>query len=384
MINTFKKYLDLFTWYDLSSEEVCNKTTHFYDLKPDYVCDYQSYFGMVPQINLRLINKILTISKSKKFEKYLLSQGFDISSRGKHSYKYIHIERKILISGDIIEDDDKCLEMTIDEEEGHYVSLTDTSININILPTLDNKKFINKIINYVCKYYLFNPAKDEYKFYMIAQSQNGLYKERTNFKYYPIQNDRFDLFYGKNFPHQKLKAFIKEKTENLMLLHGDPGTGKSNYIKHIITNSKKNVIYIPPSMLSAIASPGFIGFMMKNKNSILLIEDAEEVLSVDRNSATNNLLSLSDGFLKDALDLKIICTFNCSISKIDPALLRKGRLYYEYKFDNLSVEECEELADFLKIERKITKPMSLSEFFIEEDNHHETTSFEERRIGFFT
>lgn len=136
-------------------------------------------------------------------------------------------------------------------------------------------------------------------------------------------------------------------------------------------------------MLSVISSPGFITYVMDNKNSIILIEDAEEVLSIDRNSATNNLLGLTDGFLKDALNLKIICTFNCHIGKIDPALMRKGRLYYEYKFDKLSIEECEELAEFLKMDREITEPMTLAEFFIKEDNHCDD-SFEERTIGFLS
>jgi hypothetical protein len=228
---------------------------------------------------------------------------------------------------------------------------------------------------------MVDTSKEVNKFYMIAQNQKGLYVQRTRFKSIPIKDERFDLFYGKEFPHDKLKEFIIGNTENLMLLHGDPGTGKSNYIKHIISNAKKRVIYIPPSMLSVISSPGFVSFMMENKDSILLIEDAEEVLSVERNPATNNLLGLTDGFLKDALNLKIICTFNCHLGKIDPALLRKGRMYFEYKFDKLTVEECDELSKFMGLDIDIKEPMTLAELFNPEDNSSDD-SFEQRRIGF--
>jgi hypothetical protein len=168
-----------------------------------------------------------------------------------------------------------------------------------------------------------------------------------------------------------------------MLLHGDPGTGKSNYIKNIISGSKKKVIYIPPSMLSVIASPDFISYMLSNRGSILLIEDAEEVLSTDRNTATNNLLGLTDGFLKDSLDLKIICTFNCDIGKIDKALQRKGRLYFEYKFDKLNQSDGQKLSDYMKLGLNISEDLTLAEIFNQADNSLDDSFNKERTIGFF-
>jgi hypothetical protein len=245
---------------------------------------------------------------------------------------------------------------------------------------MENRKFIEKVMTKIHTF-LLDVSKQVDKFYLIAQGQSGLFTQKTTFKSIPIKEDRYDLFYGEDFPHEKLQQFVNGVTENLMLLHGDPGTGKSNYIKHIITNSKRKVIYIPPSMLSVISSPGFVSFMMKNKGSIILIEDAEEVLSVDRNSATNNLLGLTDGFLKDCLDLKIIATFNTDIGKIDPALLRKGRMFYEYRFRSLKPDEGNNLLNFMGINRTITETMTLAEIFNAEDNHADN-SFEERRIGF--
>jgi ATP-dependent 26S proteasome regulatory subunit len=123
--------------------------------------------------------------------------------------------------------------------------------------------------------------------------------------------------------------------------------------------------------------------MLDNRGSVLLIEDAEEILSVDRNSGTQNILGITDGFLKDSMKMKVICTFNCELTKIDPALLRKGRLFMEYKFDKLSIAECQRLADHCDLDIEVDSEMTLAELF----NHDKVTStensFEERKIGFF-
>lgn len=380
MTQTIKKYLDEFYWYDMTAEELVELSPKE-KMELDYPSSYQTYFGGLPVIFLRVQEKVLPKSNLKKFEKYLLDEGFLILERGPVTFKYIHPERKIVLHGEATEEKKDEHFTEEDGTEGIIVSSEEESIFISVLPVKENREFVEKILSKIVKTYLTDPSKDKSKFYMIAQNNRGLFSQRTNFKSIPIKDDRYDLFYGKDFPHEKLKIFVTDETENLMLLHGDPGTGKSNYIKHIITNSKKKVIYIPPSMLSVISSPGFITYMMENKNSIILIEDAEEVLSVDRNSATNNLLGLTDGFLKDALNLKIICTFNCPSGKIDPALMRKGRLYFEYKFEELTEDECRELSKFLNFERKINGPMTLAEFFNVEDNRSDN-SFEERTIGF--
>jgi hypothetical protein len=379
-MKNLKKYLDGFYWYDKTNDEL-------YNSKPipqapiDYPSSYQTHFGMAPVLFLRIVEKYLPPHNFKKFEGYIVSEGFDISERGADSFKYIHHDKKIVVSGDTSTDteDDEV------EDDGYIYPKSrgankEDTIFISCLPTQENRVFIEKFIKNLNKY-LIDVSEDTDKFYLIAQNQNGLFTQKTKFKSIPIKDNRYDLFYGEKFPHEKMKKFIGDDTENLMLLHGDPGTGKSNYIKHIITNSKKKVIYIAPSMLSVISSPQFVTFMMNNKDSILLIEDAEEVLSIQRNSATNNLLGLTDGFLKDSLGLKVIATFNCDIGQIDPALMRKGRMFLEYKFSELTVEECENLAEFLNIDRPITEPMTLAEFFNVEDNHIEN-SFEGRKIGF--
>jgi SpoVK/Ycf46/Vps4 family AAA+-type ATPase len=111
---------------------------------------------------------------------------------------------------------------------------------------------------------------------------------------------------------------------------------------------------------------------MKHPNSILIIEDAENIIH-DRTEAAlvprqavSNLLNLSDGLLGDAMHQQIICTFNCDVQSIDPALLREGRLVIEHKFDKLSVENSRRLYEKLGIpghSEDIQEPTTLAELY---------------------
>jgi hypothetical protein len=377
-MTSFKKYLNTFFWYDQTSAELLAATPKPF-MSLEYPTTFRTHFGNAPALFLKINDKVMPHKSRAKFETYIINEGFHVVECGTTSFKYCHRDRGIVISGEFHAVTSK--RNRDDDDNDETYNSGDENIFITLVPSMENKVLMERLLAKITKSYMVVPAYNTDKFYMIAQNNSGLYTQKTTFKSIPIKGDRFDLFYGENFPHKKMAAFIDEDTDNLMLLHGDPGTGKSNYIKHIITNAEKKVIYIPPSMLSVLSTPGFVSFVMENKNSILLIEDAEEVLSTDRNSATNNLLGLTDGFLKDALNLKIICTFNCDIGKIDPALMRKGRMYFEYKFDVLTQDEGQKLADFMKLDRTIDKPMTLADIFNEEENSIKN-SFEDRRIGF--
>jgi hypothetical protein len=245
-----------------------------------------------------------------------------------------------------------------------------------------NKKRVEDILHFLFKE-IFKKPKKENNFYMIAQGPEGLYNQRATFKPTTIKNNDFEKYYGKGFPHEKMLEFvIDDDTDNLMIIHGPPGTGKSEYLKHLFEKCEKDIIYVPPSMLAMISTPGFITYMIENKNSLIVIEDAEEILSENRNAATQNLLGMCSGLLKDVLEIKCICTINCDIGKIDPALLRKGRLHFEHLFRKLTIEEGRELAKFVGVDVDINEDITLSEIF----NNAPTSvkdSFETRKIGFF-
>ena len=228
----------------------------------------------------------------------------------------------------------------------------------------ENLEFISKIKE------LKNLSKDRKKntVNLICQNEDGFYLKSYDF---PLKEVNISNNYNDDFIEidKDVKEKIKSDVSGLFLFHGNPGTGKSFYIKHLLsTDIEKQIIIIPSGIVSYLASPAFENFLSSEcSNSLIIIEDAEEVL-LNRKSGyaggpINTLLNLTDGITGDLYKIQFICTFNCNKSDIDTALLRKGRLKTIYFFDLLSIEKSQKLSDSLGFETKITKKMTLADIY---------------------
>lgn len=176
-----------------------------------------------------------------------------------------------------------------------------------------------------------------------------------------------NLYYNDDF--KLIDALIKERLtkendKGIVLLHGLPGTGKTTYLRYLIGNLKKKVMFVSPGVAGNLMNPEFMDLLLDNPNAVLVIEDAENII-MDRKysdqSSVSNLLNISDGLLSDCLNVQIICTFNSELRLVDSALLRKGRLIAKYEFGKLSVAKANALSNHLGLKNIITKPMTLAE-----------------------
>lgn len=209
-----------------------------------------------------------------------------------------------------------------------------------------------------------------------------------------------DLHYGRGFSefHTRLIERFRIDSKGLVLFHGDPGTGKTFYIRSLIKDLiqlGRTIIYLPPNMVDHMVNPEMMSFISSTvlqqaedgKSCVLLLEDAEPLLvsrKVEgRSNGITNLLNVTDGLLNDMLSVQVIATFNTDLSNIDEALLRPERLIARKEFKKLSLDDSKKLGSLLGLE--VDKESTLAEIYSR--NHskeilvHEYDS-EKKKIGF--
>ena len=187
-----------------------------------------------------------------------------------------------------------------------------------------------------------------------------------------------DLYYEDDFIEidEIIRKRLNQKNDKgIVLLHGLPGTGKTTYLRHLIGRIKKRVLFLSPNIANSLVDPEFIDLLIDNPNSVVIIEDAENIIMDRRtnpDSSVSNLLNISDGLLADFLSVQLICTFNNSLTLVDSALTRKGRLIAKYEFGKLSVRKAQRLSDRLGFKNLVTKPMTIAEITNPGDKEYET------------
>lgn len=208
----------------------------------------------------------------------------------------------------------------------------------------EDKEALGKFIELIRQFYVA-PEEEKNNLFLVAQDMSGFKLNKWHIK--EVKDFDFNLQYNEDFPvaNATIKDFIEEDGKSgLLILWGEKGTGKTTYIRHLISSyPNKKFVFIPSNLITMLGDPSFGNFLLSLQNSIIILEDCEAVIRSRKSnssaSAVSLLLNMGDGLMSDDLGIKFICTFNEEVTNIDEALMRKGRLACMYEFKKLTADK---------------------------------------------
>ena len=233
----------------------------------------------------------------------------------------------------------------------------------------DIRKFLSKIE--------FDTHAHEEEYGLTINSDDYIY---TRFFKKPKESFTVDISksYNDDLPYNEIIEILGRKKNDLIFFYGLPGTGKTTLIKKLMTEVDKKFVLFDPEIFSSLSSRKLVEYLDENRDCIFVLEDCEKLLKSREdgfNPAMASVLNLTDGIIGELMNIKFLCTFNCPISEVDNALLRKGRLSLKYEFKELSLEKTR------LIYPEASAPMTLADAYnAKSENDFSRTA--KKQIGF--
>jgi len=209
-----------------------------------------------------------------------------------------------------------------------------------------------------------------------------------------LSDEDLALHYGDDiveFERRLIQAFNCRQA-GASVLRGEPGTGKTSFIRHLVAKLRvtHRFYYLPVHAYEYLAAPEMVEFWLKQSRltpeskKVVVLEDAEDLLmerGSDNQAKVSNLLNIADGLLGEFLQVHLVCTVNTPLDRLDPAIMRPGRLVAFREFKRLSREQARHIAKKKGLElRKDQSDYSLAEIYPPAQWVGE--GFSKRSIGF--
>ena len=329
---------------NLFSQKVINANNVFADDFLDVKILYLYSFNLLPSISF-----VSDIDAEKAFG--AIKEKFADNIKNVHQRRwYKRKKKRFEFDNTIVVMDNNCV-LELDNDW------------CDILHDAKSPEFVQSIVDVLLQF-KERQRRQPLEINLIVQSRN-----RLELKAMEIKRTKLDLglFYEDDFKETDeiiRKRLGQKNDKSIVLLHGLPGTGKTTYLRYLVGKIRKRVLFLSPSVAGNLMNPDFIELLIDNPDTVLIIEDAENIIMDRRHnssSSVSNLLNISDGLLADFLNVQLICTFNSSLTMVDNALLRKGRLIAKYEFEKLGIRKAQRLSEHFGFRTVINQPMTIAE-----------------------
>ena len=185
-------------------------------------------------------------------------------------------------------------------------------------------------------------------------------------------------------PFEYIDRFMASD-EGVLILRGEPGTGKTSFIQNLIWRSGKDAMFTYEDKLFH-SDEMFVEFMTTEQADLLIMEDADVLIlprEGDGNTVMKKFLNIGDGLVR--LDKKklVISANVVQVDKIDEALLRPGRCFDAPLFERLTWSQACIAADAAGIPHPPeARTYSLAELFASTNKGPAASRTVGRRVGF--
>ncbi|MBX3744309.1 MAG: AAA family ATPase [Verrucomicrobiae bacterium] len=192
----------------------------------------------------------------------------------------------------------------------------------------------------------------------------------------PMEPASLALHYGEDmieFEKSFTKA-LEKGVRGVSIFRGEPGTGKTTYIRHLMARFREShrFYYLPIHAHLSLGAPSMVDFWTgelkahPGANRVVVLEDAEESLmnrGPGNKEQVSTLLNVADGLLGEMLRVHLICTVNCPMERLDPAIIRPGRLVASREFRRMNSADARRLAETRRLHLPPQADYSLAEIY---------------------
>ncbi len=196
------------------------------------------------------------------------------------------------------------------------------------------------------------PAGEQY---LLVLTDQGYQPKETRSLALPMVREHYAPDVVEKFDVVVRELAAAEPPGRLVLIEGVPGTGKTFLCRAIFDGCKEAAfLMVQSSIIEDLTGPTLLRSLLdfyentvsRGQRIVLVLEDGDECVREredGKEGPVAALLALSDGLLGHVLDLRIVVTTNKKIAKMDPAVLRPGRLLSRIEVGALPPGQVERL-----------------------------------------